>query len=246
MSIVKLGFKTMSSIIIAAIISFFLCISVLNICSAMFTSEIGYDAFVYENETAENTIAKYTYYYTDKNGDGVDEGKDTQKQEYEDKGYVVVTAKIRTELKGSGKAIFYGATQILSAIMVVAFASSGAYKQGFKDSNLVKIGHAKKDNLKGFKIGLIANIPFFILFVVAIVKASVFRATLYAFLNSHYYAFVMTIIGGKANLADVGAVQYVLLGLLQLIVPIISGFAYILGLKEINLGEKIVYKKEVK
>ncbi len=243
MNIVKNGLKTMSSVIIASIISFFLCISMLNICTGIFTTEIGYDAFVYENETSEKSIAKYTYLYTDENGDGEDEGIDIKKEEYEDKGYVVVTSKKRSNLSGGGKMVFWGTTQILSAIMVIAFASSSAYKQGFKDSNLVRIGHIKKDKLKGFKIGLIANIPFFIVFAIAVIKASVFRKTLYAFLNANFYAIIMAITGADGNLSQIGVGKFFLLGLLLIIVPVISGVGYILGIKEINLREKIVYKK---
>ena len=44
---------------------------------------------------------------------------------------------------------------------------------------------------------------------------------------------------------EMGAIQLVLLALIQFIVPAISGVAYILGYKEINLAEKLVYKKEV-
>ena len=245
MNILKVGTKTMGSMIIAAIISFFLCISMLNICTAIFTSEIGYDAFVYENEESSEPIEKYEYLYTDNDGDGKDDGTDTKLEEYEDKDYIVITSSKRTKLTGVGKAAFWATTQILSLIMVIAFASNGAYKQGFKDNNLVKISQAKKDMFKGFKIGLIANAPFILLFVFALVKASAIRSVLFAFLNSHFYAIIMAITGECERLSQIGAVKFVLIGLLLAIVPVISAVAYILGYKEINLAEKIVYKKEV-
>ncbi len=239
----KHGFKVAINIIIAAMISFFLCISINIICSAAFTSVIGYDAFVYSDETCEELIAEYEYIYTDEDGDGKYDGTDLKKKEYEEQGHFVVTQKKQSELKGMGKAIFLIASQILSLIMIVAFAGSSVYKQGFKDSNLVKIGHKKKDVLRGFKIGLIGNIPFFALFVLAIVTASHFRTVLYAFLNAHYYSLIIWITNQSATLSQISILQYVLLFLLQFIVPIISGVAYVLGLKEINLAEKIVYKR---
>lgn len=247
MNIFKNGLKMWGSIIIAAVISFFLCVSMNVICSALFTQETGYKAFVYETETSEESIAEYEYTYTDKNGDGKDEGTDTKKEEYEDQGYTVVTVKQRTSLTGVGRAVFLVSTQALSLIMVIAFASNSSYKQGFKDSNLVKIGHTKRDMLKGFKTGLVGNIPFFALFVVAIVMAAVwapeFRTVWYAFLNSHYYSAVILITGNATTLSQLDVLQYVLLFLIQLIVPVISGVAYVLGFKEISLSEKIVYKK---
>ncbi|MBQ8740379.1 MAG: hypothetical protein IJY79_02380 [Clostridia bacterium] len=249
MKIFKSGLKMWGSIIVAAVISFFLCISMNIICSALFTYETGYKAFVYETETSEKSIAEYDYAYTDKDGDGKDDGTDTKKEEYEDEGYTVITVKQRSTLTGAGKTVFLVSTQVLSLIMVIAFASNASYKQGFKDSNLVKIGHTKNDTLKGFKIGFIGNIPFLAIFVMAVVMsvglAPDFRTVWYAFLNSHYYSAVMWITGNASTLSQLGILQYVLLFLLQLIVPVISGVAYILGLKEISLSEKIVYKKEV-
>ncbi len=244
MSVFKHGLKMWGSIIMAAVISFFLCISMNVISSALFTYETGYKAYVYESETSEKSIAEYDYIYTDKNKDGKDEGTDTKKKEYEDQGYIVTTVKQRSSLEGAGKAVFLVSTQVLSLIMVIAFASNASYNQGFKDSNLVKIGHSKKDMLKGFKIGFIGNIPFFALFVLAVVTAPQFRTVLYAFLNSHYYSAVILITNGTQTLSQLNTVQYLLLFLLQLIVPVISGAAYILGIKEINFADKIMYKKE--
>ena len=250
MKIFKHGMKMCSSIIVAAAISFFLCLSMNIICSSIFTSDIGYKAFVYENETDSEAIAEYEYFYTDTDGDGKDDGVDTKKKEYEDKGYAVTTVKQRSTLSGTGKAIFLISSQVLSFVMVIAFASSSVYKQGFKDSNLVKTGHLKKDNFRGFKIGLIANTPFFILFVLALVMAQWlapgFRTVWYAFLNSHYYSAIMLITAGKETLSQWGIWQYVLIALLQFIVLVVSGVSYVLGFKEINLAEKLVYKKEVK
>lgn len=250
MGIFKHGAKLSGSIIVAAVISFFLCISMNIICSALFTTETGYKAYVYETETSSEPIIEYEYTYTDNNGDGRDDGKDTKKSEYEAQGYNVVTVKVRSSLTGMGKGVFLISTQVLSLMMVIAFTSNSVYTQGAKDSNLVKIGYAKKDMLKGAKIGLIGNIPFYLLFILACVMASgiapAFRTVWYAFLNSHYYSLIIWIIGGAEALSQLGVMHYILLFLLQLIVPAISGVAYVLGFKEINLFDKIVYKKEVK
>lgn len=252
MNTFKHGMKMMGSLIIAAVISIFLCVSMNVICSALFTVETGYKAYVYENEESTEAMAEYEYFYTDDDGDGKDDGTDTKKEEYEDAGYIVNTVKQRSTLTGIGKITFLLLTQVFSMIMVVAFASNSPYKQGFKDSNLVKVGHAQKDMLKGFKIGLIGNIPFFVLTILVIVMASGiapnFRTVWYAFLSGHFYSLIILITNSVHNslhtIAEISAVQYLLLIAIQFIVPAISGVAYILGIKGINLEEKIVYKKE--
>lgn len=252
MEIFKGGIKLSGSLIVAAIISFFLCISMLNISSALFTSEVGYDAYVYidENENAkldedEKIHTQYNYEYP---SDGKTD--DLMAEEYEDKGYSINKVKIRTPLTGIGKAFFLLITQSLSLIMIIAFAGHSVYNIGFKDSNLVRIGSKKKDILKGLKIGLVGNVPFFILFILIIVAACGAAPKIptlwYASLNSHFYAVITGVSSGTELVSQLDVWQYIIFFLLQLIVPAIAAIGYVLGFKEIRLSEKIMYKKEDK
>lgn len=247
--IFKNGIKLSGSLIMAAIISVFLCFSINVICSALFTTEIGYNAYVYKDEKATEPMEQYEYFYVDNDCDGKDDNTDTKMKEYKDEGYIVETQKLRSTLTGTGKATFLCLTQIFSMIMVVAFASSATYKQGFKDANLVKIGNIKKDMLKGFKIGLVGNMPFLLLtaliIAMALSLAPKFQTIWYAFLSGHFYSFIVWISGGALTLGELSATQLALFAAIQFIAPIISCVAYILGFKEINLAEKLVYKKEV-
>ncbi len=245
----KSGLKLSGSLIVAAIISVFLCVSMNVICSAIFTVETGYKAYVYENEESTETIAEYEYTYTDNNGDGKDDGTDMKLKEYEYKGYIVNTVKQRSALTGVGKTVFLVVTQAFCIVMIIAFAATLPYKQGFKDANLIKTGHIKNDILKGFKIGLIGNLPFLVIAILMIVCSTQvpnFRTVWYAFLSGHMYSFIMWITSGAQTLKELTLTQHILLVLLQLMVPVISGIAYILGKKEINIAEKLVYKKEEK
>ncbi len=245
MSSFKMGAKLSGGIIMAAVLSFFLCISINVICTGIFTKYIGYNAYVYTEE-GDEPIDEYQYLYTDTDGDGEDEGSDTKKTEYENQGYTVTTYKVRSTLDGAGKSVFLVVTQILNIILVISFASSSVYKQGFKDENLAKTGHIKKDVARGFKIGAVANIPFFAMFVLMLVLEFVtpdFRTTWYAFFNSHFYPAILWIAGDADVISKLSVLQLVGLFALQLVVPIISGIAYILGYKEINLTDKLVYKK---
>lgn len=234
----KTGVKLSGSIIVAALLSFFLCISLNVICTALFTEYTGYDAYGYKNENEEAKLL-YTHNYAD--------GDDTKKAEYEEQGYKIIEHKNRSVLSGSEKTAFLVITQVLSFITVLSFASGSVYKQGFKDSNLVRVGHIKKDVLKGLKIGFTANIPFFVLYVITVIMAlgtaGGFRTVWYAFLNSHFYSIILWICGGSETVAELGVLKFVLLFAVQLIVPLISATAYVLGFKEINLFEKIIYKK---
>ena len=154
-SISKSGFKLMGSMLLLAIICFFLCISVSVLCTALWTENIGYSAYGYiENE--DDTEFLYEYYTAD--------GEDTKKAEYEAEGYTVVTKTLRSTLSGVGNAVFLSASQIICIILLISTVASPVYKFGFKDSNMVRLGHMREDFLRGFKIGLVANIPFFVMY----------------------------------------------------------------------------------
>lgn len=245
MGIFKNGLKLSGSLIAASMISFFLCISINVICTAVFTDYIGYNAYVY-TEDGDEPIDEYQYLYNDTDGDGKDDGTDTKKQEYENGGYTVTTYDVRSVLDGSGRTVFLSVTQVLCFILVIAFASNSVYKQGFKDANLVRTGHINQDNLKGFKIGLVANIPFFAMFLLLVlftVTVPNFRVVWYAFLNGCFYPLVLVIADSADVVSKLSVLQFVLLFLLQMIVPVVSGVAYTLGFKEINLTDKLLYKK---
>ena len=249
--IFKNAFKLGTNIIIAAIISIFLAFSLNAISIALFTDVIGYEAFVFENPDMAEPMEEYTYkhYYEDTNGDGQNDKVDEKMDEYEDMGYIVETRDLRSKISSGGKATFLFLTELFSMMMVVAFASTASYKQGFKDSNMVRTGHRKKDMLKGLKIGLLGNIPFFVV-AARMIAASCglavgFKTSWYAFISGHFYSFIVWIVGSAETLGEVGVLQHILLVLIQFIVPAISCVAYILGFKEINLTEKLVYKKEV-
>ncbi len=245
MSIFKSGLKLSGRIIVASLIGFFLCISINVICTAIFTDYIGYNAYVY-TEDSDEPIAEYQYLYNDTDGDGKDDGTDTKKQEYEAEGYTVTTYNVRSVLDGSGKTVFLAVTQLLCLILIISFASNSVYKQGFKDANLARTGHIKQDNLKGFKMGAVANIPFFAMFLFAVVFTVIvpnFRVVWYAFLNGCFYPIILVIADGADVVSKLSVLQFVLLFLVQMIVPVISGVAYVLGIKEINITDKLVYKK---
>lgn len=252
MEVFKGGFKLSGNIMVATIISFFLCISMLNICSAIFTRETGYDAYVYVDandngqlDEEEKITDEYRYLYP-----ADDDKDDIKAEQYEEQGYSINKVKIRTSLSGIGKAIFLITTQGLSLIMIIAFAGHSVYNHGFKDSNLVRIGSKKKDMLKGLKIGLVGNIPFFILFFVMVAMAfglaPKFPVLWYAFFNSHYYAIIVGVVGDVKEVSQLGVAHYIILFLLQFVIPAVTAVGYMLGFKGISLSEKIIYKKEDK
>lgn len=235
---IKSGGKLYLKQIVATFMCFFICISMSVLFTAGFTEDIGYIAYGTKEDDTEQ-VQLYTYYKAD--------GEDTKKQEYEDKGYTVTTSAIRSELSGTGNTLFLIVTQIFCIVISASFIYPDMWQLGCKDSNLVRFKHREKDIFKGLKIGLIASvIPFigFIFFVlcgVALMKSM--PVAIYKFMCSQYYTFIELICGDAVTAGELGVLQYVLLFLLLFIVPVIAFGAYLLGYKDISLGEKFVYKK---
>ena len=148
----------------------------------------------------------------------------------------------------SSQWVFYTFLQLFSFIILVALIWQAVYIIGFRDSNMVRTGHQTEDLYKGFKIGAIAQIPGFVLFVSAV--AFNMRFSLYRLLTGVYWTF-LTAIAGTFNadkisniyMREMGVLKIGGMALLFLIIPALSGVFYILGYKGIDLFTKFVYKK---
>lgn len=143
---------------------------------------------------------------------------------------------------------FYTLSQLFSFIILVTLIWQTVYEIGFRDSNMVRTGHMQKDLYKGFKMGLIANVPWFVLLVMSFVLNM--RFSIYRLINSNYWTFLTVFCNAfdskraaSVHMRDVGAFGMIGSVLLLLIVPAISGTLYILGFKGIDLFSKLVYKK---
>lgn len=238
-STLKSGFSLMVRLIVLLLLEFFLVLSINFICSMAFTENTGYIAYGYvENE--EDTEYLYTYYYED--------GEDTKRAEYESVGYTLTLKSARSALSGTGKAVFLSVSQIIGFIIMASFVFAPNYQQGFKDSNMVRIGRMKEDKFKGLKIGLFANIPYFLLFAAFLICGlgafTNMPISVYRLLNSHLYGFIDLIGTTTATAGELAFWQYALLFALQLIVPAISAVSYYMGYKGIDVVEKIVYVKK--
>ncbi len=235
--IFKLGFKLYGKVVIATIMSFFIVISVNVIANGFMTEQVGYKAYGIK-EGSESQELLYEYLFS--------EGEDTQKAKFEEQGYTVTEQKI-LEITESGKTFFLITSQFFSLMILIAFIYSFLWKEGIKDNNLVRFGHITADKLKGVKIGLVAIIPYavfvLVLFVLRFITRTNVSTNLIEFINSHIYSFTSLLLGEKAFL-DISFIRMVGLLLLGLIVPIISGVSYLIGFKDIAIGEKILYKKK--
>lgn len=238
MEIFKAGLKQFLKIVVVNIMCFFVVVSFSVLATAAFTKNIGYTAYG-TLSGSDNAEELYTYYYED--------GEDTEKQEYIDKGYTVTESSVRSALSGSGKATYLIVSQIFCIMILLCFIYPNLWQLGTKDSNLVKFKHEEEDKLKGLKIGLISVVPIY-LFLLCLLGAKVFgfnlSPLLFKTLNPCFFSLIEVILNGAKTAAELSAWRYALLFVLPLIIPAAAAGSYILGYKNISIGEKMVYKRK--
>ncbi len=223
--------------IVVSFMCLIICVSMSVLISAGFSDEIGYFA----TATKEGAEAEsYTYLFAD--------GEDTKKAEYEANGYTVTTQK-NTRITKTGNTVFLTVSQIFCTLLTIAFVYPNLWQLGAKDSNLVKFKHKVSDPLKGLKIGLVGTAPAIVLWAVFFVCKFAYQKlpmAIYRFLNCYNYSFVYLIGGEAANpqvtVGETAEWRFVVLFLLLFIIPAVSTAAYLLGFKDISLGERFIYK----
>lgn len=122
----------------------------------------------------------------------------------------------------------------------------GMWSIGNKDFHKQKIDNSKKELFKGFKIGLIASIPNFIVAIIFILsKLNLFPyniTIIFKFTNIELLPLI-NMISNKIYLPDLSLLQVISMSLLTLIPSILCGIYYIVGNYDINLSQRLVYKE---
>lgn len=139
--------------------------------------------------------------------------------------------------------IVYGLImQVMSLILLASFIYPFFWDKGYKDRNMVMTGNRTADPLKGFKTGLISIIPYVLSVpVFALIKG--FPVALFKMINAVYYAFFDFLTRGTDKFCDLACWKFIVIIIIFLILPVISGIGYYLGYKDFSIGEKLTYKK---
>ncbi|MFZ2538035.1 MAG: hypothetical protein WAX04_03955 [Oscillospiraceae bacterium] len=141
---------------------------------------------------------------------------------------------------------------IIAQILILFVYSFPTYSTmwdyGHRDLNRFNYGHIKRDQLKGFKISLIANIPVFILSLLFILsKFGLFYniAIVFKLMNAEVWPLI-NLIQPWAYMNKFAVWQVFLVALLPLIPVLIAGGSYILGNHDFSPMKVIVYKNKKK
>lgn len=236
---IKSGGKLFSRFAIGIVMCLIVFFSFNFAITAAFSDVIGQKIYYYNEETGREE--QVCYHDKDNNPPA-----DCKCANYDSER---LNAIADTKLSQSRQNISLILAQIFSFVMMTGILCGTVWEMGNKDISAVKHGRAEENKLKGLYVGLIAAVPSLAVYVLLIlshmeVLSPVFLDT-YRLVNSHFHYILTLIYSGAENAAQLSAGKIVLCGALHLYLPLLSFISYFLGYKDINVIEKITFKKKV-
>ena len=269
----KMALNVFLKTVLAAILCFFLYMSVTVIVMGLGTKDIGYELYeiqsngsaillrthLYENDSSAEASSGHAS--TDPTTTGSTTGTaiagaagTTASGQSSAAGTTTSTRPtnqrqmtIRSELSPAMNLLMDIIAQVLMLLLLAAFPYSILWAQGDRDKNSVNFGHMSEDKLRGLKVGLMAEIPyFFTYFLLLLSRLVVFFPNyigIYRLFNLPFLPLFNRIIGGAGvtATAQVSWLGMLWLLLLLAVVPAVCHLAYFLGYKQISISEKLIY-----
>ena len=233
---IKPGFKILFKVIICIFLSVMTFFSFIFIFSQTATEKIGYKLYILDAEKSEYVYA-YDHYFSD----GEDEYLAELDLEYQ-------KVDIRSDFDGPPYYVTMTVSQIFVLAAFIAMIYGGMYQTGGNHRNKVLFGRMKPDKWYGFKVGTITGGILLVIYLLLILSKLGIIADeflgVYVLSNYHLYFIVKLIIGSATLTSQLSIISLILCGILVFIVPFACQLFYTLGYKQINILEKIVYKKK--
>lgn len=229
--------------VVVSFIAFLLYASFTIIVSGMTTKELGYT--IMKSEDGQNFEDIYTHYHSDSCQDenGCDDpryNEYAQKTEY-------YKSPIRSTVSPKVSSVTKWGSQIIVLVILYGVIYSLMWKAGDANADMAELGSKKIDKLKGLKVGLIADIPYALLYVTLVItqSAGIFRSYpgIYKILTYFMFGFNDTFMP-----VTEGGMKITLYGILVLAsvlipIPLFTTVAYFIGSKHIVVKDKIIYEK---
>lgn len=148
--------------------------------------------------------------------------------------------------------------QICLLVLLAAFPSRYLWAQGDHDRNEANFGHIKEDPLRGLKVGLLANIPAFLTYLLLWVgkfcppiaqQATGLFGLFHTCFAPLCQRFMAEVVDGQtvyipATDISIGGMLALLLPVIFL--PLICHVAYTMGLHQFSISDRLFYKHKKK
>lgn len=232
---IKYALKLWGRIVFATIMCAVLYFSLHMLVSALFSHEVGYR--IYAADESGATVEIESHYYT------ADEDATMSVPLLE--GQTKQPIKILT---GGAAVSFNILVQILMLAVLAVFPYDRMWQLGARDENMVQCGKKKADNLRGFKIGLMASIPSAVLFVLLILAKSQvipdWYMTIFRACNMPYLPLINCFFTVDTTVTAAPWFAFVAASVSVFFVPAVCALGYRLGRSGFSLHDHFVYKSK--
>ncbi|MBO5909646.1 MAG: hypothetical protein J6Q67_07870 [Clostridia bacterium] len=235
MKIIKQNLSLLGRYAVCQVFCFFIVFSFVATFTMIGVQMIGYNAYVISED---EVVDEYVHYYSD--------GEDTKKVQFEADGYTVKTQEVPGKLEGAPFVVSVVLSQICCLVFFFIFFPFKVYKLGNEDANLVERGIICEDRLYGLKSTVMLSTAILASYVILVLsKLGVldFGLSVYKISNYYLYGYIELIFGDVTSALQIGTYGMISAFLAVIIVPVSCSVAYNMGLKNVNLYEKIVLKK---
>ena len=230
----KLALKTWGRIVAATLMCIIVYVSLYVLATAFFSEQIGYR--ITGKDEAGNAVQIAEHYYT------AEEGPQTE-PELED-GQKSTPIKQLTAGAQRGLAII---SSVVMLFILASFPYDRLWKVGSHDENLVACGKRQRDLWRGVKVGLLADVPAILFYLLLVVSKCGGMPqgylALYRFVNLPYMPYINAVTGTTMDPTSLSWLQMLAVALSLLFVPAVCGVAYRLGYQQFSFGEFMTFAK---
>ncbi len=204
-------------------------------------TEIGFEIYGKKSDSSEEELL-YKYY--------TEKGNTVLSEQYKEKKIELLNYSIRSEVEKAPDIACGVLSQIFCLVILASFIYNELWKIGNKDFEAARLYGTPVNKFKGLFIGLVAVIPSMAFLIFSLVTQTTIMAKLpiaiFTFANCYAYEIIFAVTNGAMYWADVQWWQALVYFVVLFIVPIISLVSYIIGVKDISIAEKLVYKNSKK
>ena len=219
--------KVLLRVLLASVLCAILYFSMLTIATGVFSDVIGYQVYNVETESGED------FYFAD----GV---SPEDKPESTDK---IVVTDLR-KVSAATQKTFDIISQIMMLIVLAIFPYHILWEFGNHDDTKVRYKGQKLDRMRGYRVGSIAAIPFFVLWVLLMLTkfgvmpsgyTLVYRLATIAFMPFVNWA------TANGNLQACSIWQLFVLLLMAVYIIVVCGVSYQMGHQQFSIQEHLVF-----
>ncbi len=230
---INVATKVFTRLLLATVLCAILYVSMNVVGVAFFSDVTGYQ--VLDTETA-TVVEQYTFKPGEKTT--VDESLLDENQQL----------NYLREVPQKTKIVLDVISQVLLLVILAIFPYHILWQFGNRDDTNVRYRGQRPDPWRGLKIGLLAMVPFALMWVLLLLSGvgvlpgsflQIYRLTAFS-----HYPILMWVVGAAKTATDVSFGRLFLLGLPLLYVPVVCAVSYRLGGRQFSIAEFITFAKK--